>query len=615
MNNPNPTAAAGKCRARLGWLLALCLGLAAILSQFQASWALPHQNGLRDTINTPVASPTAGPSSTPSPTVAAGIQRVLLQEGRDGYTGTEDTYIDSYTPRVAPPLDGGLRVKGGEKSTLIRFDLQGVLPPGAHVLEAELAFFVEIPAFTVVRALDVAAYRVLRPWQETQASWNYVDTAGAVRWAQEGCNAVGVDRMGTADDTITLLYRGVYRGFKVTESVRYWQEHPGENYGWLVAGASASTGSFTFYSSRYPVQNMRPILRIDYTLQDVTPTHTPTMDANASPTPTATATPSTPTATPMPTTVALEAVQDAYLDQWYPSEAHNHNTLFCRTNGIRKPLVQFDLAGLPPFVQILSAKLSLTTADTGSNLIYVGAYRLLRCWREDSATWKQPQSGQSWGADGASAAGEDYDPTQLDRVAVQQTAHTYQWDVTEAVRAWVQDGQPNCGLILVGEQGPQLQWGFWSSEHGNAAQRPQLVVDYVLLPPTSTPTATATPSPTASHTPSLGRIVAMVYEDANRNGQADAGEGGLRGARVQLRNDAQQLLDDKTTGADGTCVFDDLSPGWYRLTEQDPPGYRSSTPNEARVYVSSASITVPFGDYRFPTVLLPLIVRNVLAPL
>jgi hypothetical protein len=609
-------------RSHLWWALAILFALGLFSTQFQASWAQPHQNDLRQTINTPVATPTSGPTSTPSPTAAPGVHRVLLQEGRDGYVGTADTYIRAYTPWVASALDGGLRVKGAEDSTLIRFDLQSHLPPGAHIMAAELLFHVDVPAFTVVRALDVSAFRVLRPWQPTGVSWNYQQIAGQVRWDQAGCNGVGVDRVGDADDTITLLQRDVFRGFNVTQSVRHWQQHPQENFGWLIAGVSASTGSFTLASSRNQNLHQRPVLRIDYTLGGVSPTATQTLDPGVTATATSSPTPSTPTATPMPTTVALNVVQDCYIDEWEPTLPHNHGTLICRTNGVRKVLVQFDLSTLPPHAVVTSAKLRLTTVDAGANLIYVHAYRLLTCWQENSATWQQARTGQSWAAAGASASGVDYAPTSLDRVAVDTRNKTYEWDVTAAAQAWMQGGQENCGLILVGDAGPQLQWGFVASEHSSSIKVPQLLVEYAVVPPTATPTATPTASstpsatltptatPSSTVTPTGSGIVALVFADANRNGQRDVGEGGVPGVRVQLLNDARQPLDERVTGSDGEVAFTGLLPGWYRVQVQPSLGFQPTTAEQVRVYVSGSIITVPFGGYSRHTITLPLIIKT-----
>ena len=594
---------------------ALFVGLTALLLPSQPSWARPDHNRLRQTIATPVPPPTKGPTSTGTPTRRPGTQRVLLQQDDNGYTGTSDTWIDSYTDRYPKPLLGGLRVKGSDiQATLIRFDLEGRLPPDANVTDAELVFFVEVPAFQVARALDVSAFRVLREWEESQASWDYVDSAGRIPWGAAGCDAPGTDRSDIPDDTITLFHTAVYRGFNVAQSVRHWLEHPAENFGWLIQGVSASTGVYGFDSSRSSEPAQRPILRIDYTSDGTTPTMTTTPGGSTSTptatetqyTPTTTATAggptSTPTPTAQPTTSAFEAVQDTYIDSWEPTDAHDLQSMQCRSNGIRKPLVQFDLSSLRGDAHVVSATLHLTTGPTGAPAsVDVAAHRLFQCWQEVSATWEESAQGQLWAAAGASGAA-DYDAGPLDTVSVDAVSQEYAWDVTLAAQAWVQGGEENCGLILIGQPGTQAQWSFLSSEAPGAAGHPQLLVHYYVVAPTSTPTVTPTP------TLEQGSILVTVFEDTDRNGWHDPGEGGLAGVAVELLADFdRQVLAQKTSASDGTCAFPELSAGWYRLREHNRWGFVSSTPDEVRVLVDSGQTLAFFGDYAVEAVALPMI--------
>lgn len=285
-------------------MVTLALLLGWLQGRGEPSWALPYQNSLRDTINTPVPSATPGPTATPSPTAAPGVRRLLLQEIADADV-TQDTWIYAYIPNLPQYGNdaGGLRLKGGEvSSVLVRFDL-GALPSDAHVVAAELAFYVEIPS-GVPSALDVAAYRVLRPWDERQASWRYANALDGMAWSAPGCNGEGADRVATPDDTVTLLHRAVWRGWDVTESVRYWRAHPDENYGWLLKGVSPSTASFTFRSSRWQVPSERPLLRIDYTQGTPIPTATPTSTA-------------TPRPTPQGSGIHVTVYEDRNRDQWH----------------------------------------------------------------------------------------------------------------------------------------------------------------------------------------------------------------------------------------------------------------------------------------------------------
>jgi hypothetical protein len=281
-------------RVRLVLACALMMGLLILLTQLGSAWAQPPQSSLHETIPSRTPTPTGGPTSTATTQPGPGVVRLLLQQGIEGYAGTSDTWLlNSGSPDALPqPRGGGLSIKGGElKSVLVRFELQGKLPPNAEILAAELVFYVENAG---PQSLQVGTFRVLRPWAESAATWYYATSS--IRWATPGCNAVGSDRVGTADDTLTLMHRAVYRGLNVTDSVRYWLQHPDQNYGWLVKGVGDSNPEYGFASSRNIVPERRPALRIDYTIPA-----TPTSTFTPSPSGTAITTTPTPTGSTMPT--------------------------------------------------------------------------------------------------------------------------------------------------------------------------------------------------------------------------------------------------------------------------------------------------------------------------
>lgn len=125
-----PRRGRGSLVVKLTWVAALALGLALALAPREATWAQPHQNGLRDTVNTPVASPTAGPTSTGTPTAGPCVGRVLLQEAA-GVDVTQDTWINAYSASFPSALSGNLSIKGTDiQSALIRFNLTDTLPAG-----------------------------------------------------------------------------------------------------------------------------------------------------------------------------------------------------------------------------------------------------------------------------------------------------------------------------------------------------------------------------------------------------------------------------------------------------------------------------------------------------
>jgi len=601
-------------RVPMGWTRAalatvFVVALAWLLNSPQSTWAQPNQSKLRQSINTRVPSPTNGPTSTATPTAGPCVGRVLLQDGLAGYNGTTDTWIYSYLPNFPQTRDGGLKIKGGElQSVLMRFDLQDKVPAGAEILEAELVLWVD--AFTEARSLDVGAFRVLRPWSEGSATWNSASSTES--WAQPGCNGVGQDRVDTPDGTVLLAYRSAFRGINVTDSVRYWLQHPAENYGWLLKGIGGSTAEYYFASSRYNQVAYRPVLRIDYNLCGGTPTATKTPGGpTETPTPTQAPMTATPTVPPQPTTVILEPLQDTYIDEWATDENYGKlGYMYCRANGVQKMLLQFDLA-LPVGAQVTSAGLVLRTGATSTPAgvtIDVAAYRLKRPWEESSATWKNALKGQPWGSPGASSSIDDYSEEILDTQTIAAVNQYYAWNVTTAVQRWVNQGEPNHGFILMGLEGQHARFAFQSSEMNDPTMRPKLQITYLVEPPTPSPSATPTASATEALPP--GTIRVLVFQDLNRNGVQDAAEKGLAGARIELWSSSGQLLRHEMTGTTGQCIFSGVAPAVYQVVERNPWGYFSTTEDRRMVQVGEGQLLVAFGDYPGSAVALPMILSS-----
>ncbi len=86
-------------------------------------------------------------------------------------------------------------------------------------------------------------------------------------------------------------------------------------------------------------------------------------------------------------------------------------------------------------------------------------------------------------------------------------------------------------------------------------------------------------------------IYGTVFNDANGNGLLDDGEVGLPWVTVSLNGDA------RVTNSMGQYTFQVTEAGVYTVVETDPPGYRSTTPNEVNVNVElGKSYQVNFGD-------------------
>ncbi len=86
-------------------------------------------------------------------------------------------------------------------------------------------------------------------------------------------------------------------------------------------------------------------------------------------------------------------------------------------------------------------------------------------------------------------------------------------------------------------------------------------------------------------------IRGVVFNDLNGDGDRDSGENGLSGVLVRLNTGATKL-----TTAAGQYAFR-VDPGTYTVTEIDPSGYNSTTPNNVVVTATKGSVVLAdFGD-------------------
>ncbi len=392
-----------------------------------------------------------------------------------------------------------------------------------------------------------------------------------------------------------------------------------------------------------------------------TPTWTPgpTATPTWTPTPTPVAPPSTPPADAV--TVVLQqgvngysGTEDTYLDRGYKDTNFGDQPnlkLWSKDNSRVNTLLYFDLSSIPPGKAAYRATLYLYKYHYYSafkHTAYLQAHRLLRPWKELEATWNQAMIGQGWGAAGAELPNVDYDPAYSDTVPIGSGGSSDEWtrewievDVTSIVNYWLQHPDRNYGFLLrfYQPENKSVMVEFYSSEHPTIAGRPKLEVVYYTPPtptptptpcqvncptatptptptptipgapthtptwtPTVTPTFTPTPTPTVTPTPGYATVRGIVWNDLNRNGLMESGEPPLAGAVLYLYDRQDTLLAVRVTQADGKFVFSGLEAGTYRLVEQDPPGYVSSTYNEIQFdLVPGVDIQLNFGDYLAPT--------------
>ncbi|HIV72894.1 MAG TPA: DUF4347 domain-containing protein, partial [Candidatus Aquabacterium excrementipullorum] len=192
--------------------------------------------------------------TNPSP----GAVSVTFQEGVNGYTGTQDTYIDKATPGTSYGSSTTLKVDDGspnDMQTLIRFDNlfgngPGQIPLGSTITSASLTIYVTNNDVADV----VSIYRVLINWSEGSTYTSLV-------------NGVATDGSEAQASSLYTLDAGISGAATLTglaAAVQAWAN--GEtNYGFLIATGTSAADDWTIASSEAATASQRPVLSVTYT--------------------------------------------------------------------------------------------------------------------------------------------------------------------------------------------------------------------------------------------------------------------------------------------------------------------------------------------------------------
>ncbi len=479
---------------------------------------------------------------------------MVLQPGVNGYDGATDAMLDLWHTTAnygdASTIQWRANSSGPVKKILTRFDLSP-LPADAIVYQATLSYYAlsdDLNHYAQIRA-----WRMLRPWEEMEATWEQASDAES--WEIAGATGAG-DRASGYSVELTANGSGWYN-FNVSGDVMKFLSGAAVNAGWQLE-PSPDYSQFTLAAAEYATDvSKRPRLTIRYSLPGSaafptpTPTATPTATdtptitptATDTPTPTITPTPtltptatdtptitptatdtSTPTLTPTPTdtptptptltptatpdtfTVILrsgldnyQGVRDTFLAGRDPAVNYGQAPLLNvsdKADDRNRILIFFDLGSLTT-ADLRRAELRLYPAylsipPQGSAIIN----RMKRPWTEDGANWHQALLGQAWHQPGAGGYDSDFVAAATDIINVTSDA-ALSFDVTNDVRAWL-NGDPNYGWI-VRLNGSELLMALASSEYARLDLHPELVLtvgnDAILATPTPTPTPLATPTP------------------------------------------------------------------------------------------------------------------------
>ncbi len=450
---------------------------------------------------------------------------LVLQNGLNGYAGCVDTYMDRWgatTPHDASNLSVQYTSANHDtRSALVKFDLTP-LPAGVNILSASLSLYATYT--DAATPLTIGAYRLLREWVASQATWN--EAAAGAPWGLAGARDTTSDRDAAATTTAIASSVNGWLSFDITERVREWASAPAQNAGMILLAQSSGTGGnalFSFIDSHLGMATLRPKLTILYDAGPAfTATTTPTRTATPSPTATRTSSP-TASASPVATggTLVLQnglngyaGCTDTYMNRWSSSTNYGGGNSvvveYSSSSDISSALLSFDLASLPAGATISSARLTVT-ATTAQNdpALTIRLYRLRRAWVGSQATWNAAASGQPWAAGGANDTTADRYATATASAVTVGINTPVEFDITSLATLWANTPAQNFGMILraEGTAGPlnKALYSFVSSEAAGGSVtplRPKLTIVYTLaaVSPTATRTATQTLAPTATQT-------------------------------------------------------------------------------------------------------------------
>jgi hypothetical protein len=211
--------------------------------------------------NTPKPTSTAA-TPTPSATSLPGGTERIFQTGYLSYDGVDDTYISTWDPTTNYGNNVTMLVRMGDiRAPLVRFDLSA-LPAGSTIHSATLGLYAVNRSNS--GGTDVAVYKVLRPWAETQATWQRA-TVG-VPWGAAGCNLPGTDRSGTATATLFVSAVNVWNQWEITPLVQGWVNDPASNYGMVLKASGEISVEYLYATSGYWwAPELSPRLVVRYT--------------------------------------------------------------------------------------------------------------------------------------------------------------------------------------------------------------------------------------------------------------------------------------------------------------------------------------------------------------
>jgi PKD repeat protein len=420
----------------------------AAQGEFTATLTVTDTNGCQDTEQQTIA---VGPPQ------GGGQATVTLQEGLNSYSGSTDTWMWSGAADATYGAEHDWQMRlNTTTATLLRFPIfqadGGPVPDGATILSATLSVY----KFNGATAGTYNARRLLRPWLESQATWNSAASGSA--WAGAGAQgAADVTADGEAQASMGTELG--WLSYDVLAIVQAWSGGAA-NHGFRMRQVAGENQPHDFIAKDHPTQaTLRPKLTISYT-----------------------------TTPPPGNTATLQEGLNSYTgsaDTWMwsgePDTNYGGQTDWeMRLNTttatlLRFPIFQAEGGPVPDGATITSATLSVYKFNGASAGTY-NARRLLRPWIESQATWDSASSGTAWALGGAQG-GTDVTTAGEAQASMGTELGWLSYDVTSMVQAW-RGGAPNYGFRMRQIAGENQPHDFTAKDHPQAMFRPKLTVNY-----------------------------------------------------------------------------------------------------------------------------------------
>ncbi len=192
-----------------------------------------------------------------------------------------------------------------------------------------------------------------------------------------------------------------------------------------------------------------------------------------------------------------QGTQDTFLTIWGEDGKTAHGgdetlqVLYGWGRAYSNALLRFKLPTLLQDATVQGARLSLYVITGRADPDFtIAAYRLLRPWDPETATWYQADQDTPWAKPGALQPGLDYDAAPLDTLTVPDKpgGQWLSWDISDAVSYWRDHPDENHGILLVGQNSQRYIEAYSSNYNEDNTKRPKLAIDFTLNPRPTPPT-------------------------------------------------------------------------------------------------------------------------------